>query len=327
MTRSPRNVMPLAHALFTGLRLSLAGVVHSPARTAASMALCAGLSLGAMAQPALPRLLIFGEQHDQPDQQRQVAETVQDLAASGRLAALVLEMAEAPFTTAGLARDAHDSQVRDALQWTGWPWHRYAHVVMNAVRAGVPVWGGNLPRAAMRSAMADERIGAELPEATRQRIAEAVRSGHCGLLPERQLPGMVRIQVARDQSMAKVADAAVHRAAPGSVVVLLAGAQHAARDRGVPLHLLASATWAGSDIRVVMFEQAEPALQADERRAAAVSAQPDYCAQLRQSMAAKSASIPAAASPAAPASAASAPARLPASAATTDGPAASGATR
>ena len=57
-------------------------------------------------------LLIFGEVHDQPDQQRQVAEEVQRLAAGGRLAAVVLEMAEAPHGTVGLPRDASEAQVR-----------------------------------------------------------------------------------------------------------------------------------------------------------------------------------------------------------------------
>ena len=52
----------------------------------------------ASAAPA--RLLIFGEQHDQPDQQRQVADAVQALAARGELAAVVLEMAERPHAAA-----------------------------------------------------------------------------------------------------------------------------------------------------------------------------------------------------------------------------------
>jgi len=287
--------MLLKRAPCKPVRLSLAGVAHGSWRVAAFMALAAGLSHSSMAQPALPRLLIFGEQHDQPDQQRQVAAAVHELAAKGQLAALVLEMAEAPHTTAGLARDASDTQVREALQWKGWPWGSYADVVMNAVRADVPVWGGNLPRAAMRAEMTDERIGADLTETTRQRMTEAVRSGHCDLLPAAQLPGMVRIQIARDQSMAKVADAAMQRALPGRVVVLLAGAQHASRDRGVPLHLLTLTAWAGHHIQVVLFGRDEPSLQADERRPAVFTAQPDLCAKLRQSIESKAALTPASA--------------------------------
>lgn len=103
-----------------------------------------GLTVGcaAPATSYTARLLVFGEQHDQPDQQRQVAEQVRALATEGRLAAVVLEMAERGRDTRALARDASEAQARDALAWTGWPWEPYAAVVMNALRAGVPVIGG-----------------------------------------------------------------------------------------------------------------------------------------------------------------------------------------
>ena len=78
------------------------------------------------ASAAAARLLIFGEQHDQPDQQRQVAAEVQALAERGQLAAVVLEMAEQPQRTSALPRDASEAAVRDALQWKGWPWEPYA---------------------------------------------------------------------------------------------------------------------------------------------------------------------------------------------------------
>ena len=81
---------------------------------------------------------LFGEQHDQPDHQRQAAAAVQALAADGRLHAVVLEMAARGFQTHGLPRDASETQVREALQWSeSWPWTRYRQVVMNAVRAGI----------------------------------------------------------------------------------------------------------------------------------------------------------------------------------------------
>jgi uncharacterized iron-regulated protein len=117
------------------------------------MTRCAALALALVLMPAqatAARLLFFGEQHDQPDQQRQVAAEVQALAARGELAAVVLEMAEQPHRTSALPRDAGEAAVREARQWKGWPWEPYAPVVMNAVRAGVPVLGGNLPRSAMR---------------------------------------------------------------------------------------------------------------------------------------------------------------------------------
>jgi uncharacterized iron-regulated protein len=248
---------------------------------------CAALALALALMPAhaVPaRLLFFGEQHDQPDQQRQVAAEVQTLAARGELAAVVLEMAEQPQGTAALPRDASEAAVREALQWKGWPWEPYAPVVMNAVRAGVPVLGGNLPRSAMRAAMADSSLDALLDDAPRALLAEAVRVGHCDLLPSTQQPGMVRIQIARDQAMARVAAQALRDAPPGSAVLLLAGAQHVSRDRGVPLHLGRELA-PPPPLHVVLFSPASDGLRADERRAAEYTPQEDHCAALRKRLA------------------------------------------
>jgi uncharacterized iron-regulated protein len=255
----------------------LAAMTRSP-MLARSLVCALLLWAGAAVQAAT--LLIFGEQHDQPDQQRQVAAEVQRLAAAGRLAAVVLEMAEAPHTTAALPRDATPAQARDALRWHGWPWEPYAEVVMNAVRAGVPVHGGNLPREAMRGAMADATLDARVDAAVRERLADAVRSGHCHLLPAAQEPGMVRIQIARDRSMASVAAAALQAAPADATVLLLAGAMHASRVHGVPLHLPPTLP-----LRVVLFGAAGDGLVADERRSALLLPQPDACESLRKRLA------------------------------------------
>jgi uncharacterized iron-regulated protein len=245
-------------------------------RRRACTLLCAGLA--ACATPGLPpALLIFGEAHDQPDQQRQVADTVQRLAAEGRLAAVVLEMADRGRDTQALPRSADEAQARQALAWNGWPWEPYAAVVMNAVQAGVPVFGGNAPRSENRAAMADPSLDARVPDSARARLAEAVLSGHCGLLAAEQAPGMVRIQITRDRSLAATVQAALAQAAPGQQVLLLAGAQHAARDRGVPLHLGPAVA-----VRVVMFGDGAAELPADERRSAAVTPRPDPCEGLRE---------------------------------------------
>jgi uncharacterized iron-regulated protein len=255
----------------------LAGM-HCDPMLSRSLLLVLLLCTGAAAQAAT--LLIFGEQHDQPDQQRQVAAEVQRLAAAGTLAAVVLEMAEAPHNTSALPRDAAPAQVRDALRWRGWPWEPYADVVMNAVRAGVPVLGGNLPREAMRGAMADATLDAQVGDRVRESLSAAVRSGHCHLLPATQEPGMVRIQIARDRSMAQVAAAALQAAPRDASVLLLTGAMHASRAHGVPLHLPPDAR-----LRVVLFGQADDGLVADERRSALVMPQPDACEALRKRLA------------------------------------------
>ncbi|HWI77972.1 MAG TPA: ChaN family lipoprotein [Ramlibacter sp.] len=168
--------------------------------------------------------------------QRQVVEL---LAAQGRLAALAVEMAEQGHSTAGLGSGASQEQVRSALHWNeaGWPWPTYAPVVMAAVRNGVPVLGANLPRAQMAAAMADSSLDDKLAGPALKAQQQAIRSGHCDLLPESQIAPMMRIQIARDRSMAQVL---VKAMVPGKTVVLIAGSGHVDSTLGIPQHLPAS---------------------------------------------------------------------------------------
>lgn len=188
--------------------------------------------------PAWPsaQLLLLGEQHDAAEHQRVSAQVVTRLAAQRRLAALALEMADRGRSTAGLPTDASEAQVREALAWDdrGWPWAAYGPIAMAAVRAGVPVVGANLPRSDTRNAMRDAALDARVPDEVRARLAVDVREGHCQLLPESQLPGMTRVQIARDASMAETLQSL---AQPGRVVVLVAGQNHVDASRGVPQHL------------------------------------------------------------------------------------------
>lgn len=190
-------------------------------------------------QPPAADVLLLGEVHDDPDHHHRHRQVVETLAAQGRLAALALEMADTGVSTQGLPASASEGEVRSALRWheQGWPWAAYGPAVMAAVRSGVPVLGANLPRAQMRQAMQDETIDSTLdPQALRAQ-REAVRAGHCDLLPPAQLPGMVRVQLARDRAMAQ---AVAGRVEPGKTVVLLAGAAHVDPQLGVPRHLPAA---------------------------------------------------------------------------------------
>ena len=180
--------------------------------------------------------ILLGEQHDAPEHQRLERAVVEALAARGVLAAVALEMAEQGRSTQGLARDASEAQAQAALQWSepAWPWAAYGPVVMAAVRAGVPVLGANLPRGRMRDAMADARLDRQLAGPALKAQQQQIRRGHCDLLPESQIAPMTRVQIARDQSMAATLAGA---AAPGRVVLLLAGSGHVDQALGVPRHL------------------------------------------------------------------------------------------
>jgi uncharacterized iron-regulated protein len=211
-----------------------------------SAAACALLTLAACAPlaPSTPGVqdlvqadvVLLGEVHDEVAHQRAHRTVVQDLAAQGRLAALAIEMAEEGTTTTGLPRDAGEAAVRQALRWNddGWPWRAYGPAVMAAVSAGVPVLGANLPRSRMRAAMADAALDGRLDAPALAKQREAIRTGHCDLLPTQQLGPMVRVQVARDVAMARTIEAAL---APGKTVVLLAGSGHVDPAVGVPRHL------------------------------------------------------------------------------------------
>ena len=172
--------------------------------------------------------------------------------------------------------------MQQALHWSAaaWPWDRYREVVMSAVRAGVPVLGGNLPRSAMGEAMDDAGLEQLLPQPANALLVQAIRDGHCGRLPVEREGGMLRIQVARDRAMARTLAEALQAAAPGKQVLLLAGAQHAARDRGVPLHLQQLGLQAQA-LRVTLFGEEADRLPADRRLPAAFTARPDPCASLK----------------------------------------------
>ena len=242
---------------------------------------CSWLLLSVATAAPAQTAWLFGEQHDQPDHQRQAAAAVQALAAEGRLHAVVLEMAIRGQHTRGLSPDATEAQVRERLRWSEvWPWARYREVVMNAVRAEVPVLGGNLPREQLRSVMSEPQWDKQVPEAVHRHLLAAVRDGHCGLLPESQLAPMVRMQIARDRGLAETLGEAARDAQPNDVLVMLSGAVHASRDTGVPLHLQTAAPRLTA--RSIGFGAAERAPGFDEWRNARPEPTADHCADLAQ---------------------------------------------
>ncbi|GAA4357409.1 ChaN family lipoprotein [Variovorax defluvii] len=225
--------------------------------------------------------LLLGEQHDAAEHQDIERQAVETLAARGRLAALAIEMAEEGHSTVLMDPASTEAQVQEALGWNdkAWPWAAYGPAVMAAVRAGVPVLGANLPRARMRDAMADVSLDAQLGAEAHKAQQEAVRSGHCDLLPESQIRPMTRIQIARDRAMAQTI---LQARVPGKTVVLLSGAGHSAKGLGVPQHL-------PSDLAVKTVQLQAGAPSGAPREPGAFDAvwqtpalpEKDYCAALR----------------------------------------------
>jgi uncharacterized iron-regulated protein len=228
-------------------------------------------------------VLILGEQHDVAHHQRIHAAVVQHLALDQHLGALALEMASAGTGTESLSPEATPSQVQTALQWQdeAWPWAAYGPAVMAAVRAGVVVKGANLPDARLRSAMADTALDGLLPGPALKAQQQAIRIGHCGLLPESQIGPMTRVQIARDTSMANTVASLAQK---GKTVLLLTGNGHADRALGVPLHL------PNTLITKTILLQADQAQEApnsvalfDQTWATEAAPTTDYCADFEAS--------------------------------------------
>ena len=226
-----------------------------------------------LAQP--PQVLLLGEQHDAADHPALHADAVRRLIANGQLAALVLEMADAGQTTGqntgkdtrAVPKTGADADVQAALAWNtqAWDWSRYAPSVMAAVRAGVPVVGANLPRKEMPTAMKNAAASALFTTANWQKQLQNIRTGHCDMLPEAQIEPMARVQVARDESMARVLAAHVQTA---KTVVLIAGSFHTDEALGVPAQL----------------KNSHPDLSVQTIRWPEVDTGKDYCAEFRQQM-------------------------------------------
>ena len=233
-------------------------------------------------------VLLVGEQHDAAEHQQIEQQVVSVLASRGLLAALVLEMADAGVSTASLKPSATEEQTRRALKWDdkAWPWQAYGPAVMTAVRAGVPVLGGNLPREAMPASMNDSKLDAQLPGPALKAQQQGIRIGHCNLLPESQIQPMTRIQIARDISMATTLGQAV---LPGKTVVLLSGNGHADRKLGVPQHLRADLKAKAIQLRAGDASTSE---SADAVWSTPALPEIDHCDSLRRQFAPRSGSGP-----------------------------------
>ncbi len=248
------------------------GVLPDPATTAALAALANQLT-----QPPLPQAILLGEQHDVPEHQQAHRRAVVTLSGTHQLAAVVIEMAEQGQTTQSLNPMADEAAVRTALKWDtdAWPWAAYGPAVMTAVRAGVPVLGANLRRAQWRNAMQDTSLDTLLPPPALSAQQQAIRTGHCDLLPESQVAPMTRIQIARDRAMASTIQDA---AQPGKTVLLLAGHGHVNRALGVPQHLPSGLTSRALLLLAAPVSDTTNHPAFDSAWALGTAPQTDYCA-------------------------------------------------
>ena len=201
---------------------------------------------------AASRYVLLGERHDNPDHHALQARLVRELGAAGRRPAVGFEMFstdDARALARHLAVNPKDAAgLGDAVNWkrSGWPdWRVYQPIAQAALDASLPIVATNLSRAATDAlrknglaglgpmVVTQLKLDAPPSPVTRAAIAQEIRESHCGQAPEGQLDRMVDTQWARDARMAE----ALARAGGPDGAVLIAGAGHVRKDRGVPAHL------------------------------------------------------------------------------------------
>lgn len=207
-----------------------------------------------VADLAAHRFVLLGERHDNPDHHRLQARLVRALLAAGRRPAIAFEMLDAsqvPALASHLAAAPGDAAgLGAAVGWerAGWPpWSQYRPIAEAALAAGLPLAAANLARDDAR-AVAQHGLGAlapgqvaelglasPIPPAVRGAIATEIEEAHCGQAPAERVALMVEAQWARDAHMAR---RLLEAAAGADGAVLIAGAGHVRRDRGVPAHLV-----------------------------------------------------------------------------------------
>lgn len=230
-----------------------------------------------------PRVLV-GEKHDNPDHHALQLWLMRALQARRTQGSLLLEMLQPEQQArvdalAGLATLPAD--LPKALDWQeGWDWQMYGPIVREALQNHVPLLAANLSPAQMRQAyrqpavLPGERSNAPTVKAA---LLEQVRTGHCGLLPESQLPAMLAVQQLRDR---RITERLLSAPQPA---LLLTGAYHARKDLGIPLHLADLGARGESKVLLLaeVGEKIEPGM-ADYVWFTPATPEQDYCAQLRR---------------------------------------------
>jgi len=181
--------------------------------------------------------ILLGEAHDMRDHQGIENLFIRVIERSGKLGRVAFEQLDEdqqalvdPWLGKG---DEVNSQ---SIGWdlNGWDWDAYIRPLGSALNAAEGVIAINPSRERIQQVYKGEHPIERADAAHDQLMAELIREGHCNMLPENAIEPMVKVQLAKDQFMARRLE---EGAMEGRIGVAIMGYQHARKDYGVPLWL------------------------------------------------------------------------------------------
>ena len=196
-------------------------------------------------QAVNPQVLLLGEVHDNAQGHKLRYELLRQRVEAGWRPAIVMEQfdRENQDVLTKAQKGCLDAQcVIRVVGGPRWDWQLYYPLIQLALTYQLPLIAANLSRNdASRvvrdgitatfdpQSIKDYRLDQPLPADVRGGQYKDIMVGHCDMLPEMMVGGMVNAQVARDVWMAKI----VLDQQPRDVV-LIAGNGHVRKDIGVP---------------------------------------------------------------------------------------------
>ncbi|WP_028104623.1 ChaN family lipoprotein [Pseudoduganella violaceinigra] len=192
-----------------------------------------------------PQVLLLGEVHDNKEGHKLRFEDLRQRVEAGWRPAIAMEQFDRE--TQAMLDEAQKGCLDASCLITvmgkkGWDWQQYYPVIQLALNNKLPLIAANLSRndasKVVRDGVASSfdaatisayKLKDALPSDLRRGQEKAIQEGHCNMVSDLMLPGMVNAQVARDIWMAKL----IRQQQPRDVV-LIAGNGHVRKDIGVP---------------------------------------------------------------------------------------------
>jgi uncharacterized iron-regulated protein len=231
-----------------------------------------------------PSRLIVGEQHDNRDHHELQLWLLQSLGQRRPQGSLLLEMLtpdQQPRVDDVRHASTPPADLPGALAWqSGWDWNLYGPIVRFALSQPYPLLAANLDMLEVRAVYANPPTlsGSRSNAASvKGELLKQVSDSHCGLLPTSQMPAMLAVQQQRDRRMAE------RLLAAPTPSLLFAGAYHARKDVGVPIHVLDLGEPQAPAVLMLAEQGSEvtPAM-ADYVWYTPATPPQDYCAQMRK---------------------------------------------